>query len=229
MNRSLWKLANPALGSLLSLDDMITDSEHPDRIAFLRSSLNMFVAADSAWLQPGQWDKGLTTGDFPVGQSWLAVDSSLDDSRYVGVLASADPQGYTHVKTGFVCNTLAEMQEKIVELMGDPLMKLAITPTLEAHIAPYLDKRKIVVGYGELLKYTGLVKNLIVEGRLRHSGEVALTEHMNRAVAIKQQHAFALSSKRSPGAIELARCCVFASALASRPRAVGKAAMGFSS
>jgi hypothetical protein len=112
--------------------------------------------------------------------------------------------------------------------MEDPQMKLAITPSLEAHIPPHLDKRKQIVGYGELLKYTQLVKNLILEKRVawRAGEEEALGEHMARAVAIRQQHAVALSSKRSPGPIELARCTIFSSALAARPRAVGKAAMG---
>jgi hypothetical protein len=89
----------------------------------------------------------------------------------------------------------------------------------------------MIVGYGELLKYTQLVKNLIMERRIawKAGEEEALSEHMARAVAVKQQHAIALSSKRSPGPIELARCTIFASALAARPRAVGKAAMGNSS
>jgi hypothetical protein len=67
-----------------------------------------------------------------------------------------------------------------------------------------------------------------LEGRVAHHGEEALASHMNRAVAIRQQHAVALSSKRSPGSIELARLTVFACGIASRPRMVGKAALGAS-
>jgi hypothetical protein len=227
-DKQYWSWANPSLGTLLQFEDLEADSEHPDRISFLRGSLNMFVAADQAWLQPGEWDACATTDDFPTGASWLAVDSSLDDSRYVAVQAAPDQYGTVHVRTAFSVQTLRECQDKILEFMEDPLAKLAITPSLEAHVPPHLDKRKTIVGYGELLKYTQLVKNLILEKRIawREGQEEALSEHLGRAVAVRQQHSVALSSKRSPGPIELARCAIFAAALAARPRAVGKAAMG---
>jgi hypothetical protein len=228
MDMRYWKMANPSLGTLLQIDDMIADSQHPDRLSFLRASLNLFVAADQAWLQPGEWDNCATTDDFPEGPSWLSVDSSLDDSRYVGVQAASDIRGTVHVRTMFSVQTLRDCQDEILRIMEDPQVKIAITPSLEAHIPPHLDKRKTIVGYGELLKYTQLVKNLILERRIawKQNNEEALGEHMARAVAIRQQHAIALSSKRSPGPIELARCTIFCSALAARPRAIGKAAMG---
>jgi hypothetical protein len=231
MDMKYWRMANPSLGTLLQLEDMVADSQHPDRLSFLRASLNLFVAADQAWLQPGQWDNCSTDEDFPQGPSWLSVDSSLDDSRYVAVQAGSDDRGIVHVRTMFSVQTLRECQDEIVRIMEDPHVKLAITPSLESHIPQHLDKRKMIVGYGELLKYTQLVKNLIMERRIawKAGEEEALSEHMARAVAVKQQHAIALSSKRSPGPIELARCTIFASALAARPRAVGKAAMGNSS
>ena len=231
MDMRYWRMANPSLGTLLQLEDMIADSQHPDRLSFLRASLNLFVAADQAWLQPGQWDNCATDEDFPDGPSWLSVDSSLDESRYVAVQAGSDDRGIVHVRTMFSVQTLRECQDEIVRIMEDPQVKLAITPSLESHIPQHLDKRKMIVGYGELLKYTQLVKNLIIERRIawKAGEEEALSEHMARAVAVKQQHATALSSKRSPGPIELARCTIFASALAARPRAVGKAAMGNSS
>ena len=225
---SWWAWANPSLGTLLQLEDMLADADHPDRISFLRASLNLFVAADQAWLQPGEWDKCLTSDPFPEGQTILAVDSSIDESRYMGVVAGVDDKNRVHVKTAFNVATLRECEEQISEFMEDPLCRLAITPSLEAHVPAHLEKRKTIVGYGELLKWTGLTKNLILEGRLAHAGEEQLSSHMNRAVAIRQQHAVALSTKRSPGSIELARLVVFCAGIASRPRLAGKAAMGIS-
>jgi hypothetical protein len=225
---SWWAWANPSLGTLLQIEDMIADSDHPDRISFLRGSLNLFVAADQAWLQPGEWEKCLTTDPFPEGNAILVVDSSIDESRYVGVVAATDTAGTVHVKTAFNVQTLRECEEQILSYMEDPTTRLAITPSLEAHVPQHLEKRKTIVGYGELLKWTGLTKNLILEGRIAHNGEEALASHMNRAVAIRQQHAVALSSKRSPGPIELARLVVFGAGIASRPRLAGKAAMGIS-
>ena len=224
-----WGQANPALGVLIQFEDLVQDAQHPDRISFLRGGLNLFVDADAAWLQPGEWESCRTDEPFPVGgQRWLAVDSSLDDSRYLGVEAAVHESGLIHVRPTFTVATLGECLREIGHAMEDPAVKLAITPALGDHVPSHLEKRKTIVGYGELLKWTGLAKNLILERRLVHSGEEALAEHMNRAVAVKQNHATALSSKRSPGPIELARLAVFAAALASRPRAVGKASMGIS-
>jgi len=229
MDTTHWVQANPSMGTLVQLEDLLTDADHPDRISFLRGGLNLFVDADAAWLQPGEWEACRTDQPFPdTGQIILAVDSSLDDSRYLGIEAGVDHLGRVHVRPAFQVATLAECQAQILGRMENAQVKLAITPTLEAHVPPHLEKRKTIVGYGELLKWTGLAKNLIMERRICHAGEEALAEHMNRAVAIRQQHAVALSSKRSPGPIELARLTIFAAGLASRPRAVGKAALGTS-
>jgi hypothetical protein len=62
---------------------------------------------------------------------------------------------------------------------------------------------------------------------LIHRGEEMLNDHMNRAVAVVQAHSLVLSSKRSPGSIELARCCIWAAALASQPRTRVRAAVAF--
>jgi hypothetical protein len=63
---------------------------------------------------------------------------------------------------------------------------------------------------------------MIHEKLLWHTGENMLAEHVQRAVAVRSQNSIALSSQRSPGPIELARCLVWSAALASRPTATGK-------
>jgi hypothetical protein len=97
-------------------------------------------------------------------------------------------------------------------------MKLAITPSIEGHLPERYKPRKTIVGYGELLKWTGLVRALIAgEGRVLHRGDRLLAEHVARAVSVKQAQAVVLSSKRSPGEITLARLLVFAVAMVSKP------------
>jgi hypothetical protein len=44
-----------------------------------------------------------------------------------------------------------------------------------------------------------------------------LAEHVGRAVAVKTPGTIALSSNKSPGPIELARCLVWAAGIANRP------------
>jgi hypothetical protein len=221
MDTKWWGWANPALGHTLELESLLLDADHPDRSSFLRGSLNQFVNADACWLQPGQWDACLSDIEGPEG-GWIAVDSSLDGSRYVAVRAAVDDVGVAHVKVEFVVQSLAEMQEAVLKACQNPQVMLAVTPTLEHHVPISLARRSKVVGYGELMKYTSLVKGMINDGRIVHMGQSNLAEHMNRAVAINQQNALALSSKRSPGPIELARCTIWAAALASRPKQGGK-------
>lgn len=94
---------------------------------------------------------------------------------------------------------------------------LAVTPSLEIHLPPFTNKRFTVVGYNELLKYTGLVKTMILEERVLHRGEQILAEHVNRAVLVKTVQGVVLSSQKSPGPIELTRCMIWASAMVSKP------------
>jgi hypothetical protein len=93
---------------------------------------------------------------------------------------------------------------------------------LEVHCPLALERRRVIVGYRELLKWTLTVRSMIVEGKIVHRGEASLGEHVERAVMVKHQGSVALSSTRSPGDITLARCMVWAAALESKPNHGGK-------
>jgi hypothetical protein len=77
-----------------------------------------------------------------------------------------------------------------------------------------------MVGYRELGMWTGLVRALIAERRVAHRGDQLLTEHFARAVAVRTEHGQGLSTARSPGPIEAARCGVWATALVTAPPVV---------
>ena len=79
-----------------------------------------------------------------------------------------------------------------------------------------------MVGNRELQRWTVGARAAILEGKIRHDGSALLAQHCERAVAVKNQGAITLSSLRSPGPIELARCLVFAIAMVSKPAIVGK-------
>jgi len=102
--------------------------------------------------------------------------------------------------------------------MADHSVTLALTPTLEIHIPHVLDKRYMIVGYNELLKFTSLVRSMILEERVTHRNETILAEHINRACLTKTVQGAVLSSQKSPGPIELARCLVWAVAYVSKPQ-----------
>jgi hypothetical protein len=53
-----------------------------------------------------------------------------------------------------------------------------------------------------------------------------LAEHCNRAVLVAAQGAKVISTQRSPGPIEAARCMITAAAMVSRPGGASKPSMG---
>jgi hypothetical protein len=222
---SWWGYANPALGHTLDLETLIAESKSPNRIAFLRASLNLWVAADQGWLDPGVWDRLLYDGPQLPPAAVLAVDSSQDGGRYVGVIAHDLGDGRAVIDVGFVVGTEAEMWDRVAQILPAGAA-LAVTPGIDIHVPKILESRKTVVGYGELVKWTALVRSMILEGRILHTGAQQLAEHIGRAVAVKTQAGLVLSSQKSPGPIELARCSVWAAALATRSRWKAKPAVG---
>jgi hypothetical protein len=194
------------------------ESQEDDRAAFLRGAMNLWVATDQGWLQPGQWEACKTDTPMPAG-GVIAVDSTPTDSQYYGLRAQVDEHGIVHVTPVFVVDTVQKMQDEVAQIMSDGKMLLAISPTLEHHVADY-PARKTTVGHAEIMKYTSLVRSMIQQDppQIAHHGEELLAEQVNRAVAVRHANALQLSSKRSPGEITLARLMVFAAAIVSRPQ-----------
>jgi hypothetical protein len=213
-----WVLANPALGKTVTIEALRAVSK---KDSFLRAHLNMWVSARGAWLPSGVWDKQKTDIAMPTG-GVLAVDTDLTDGRYVGVRSTVS-ESKAHVCVEFMVDTEDDMWAEIERVMTDTTVNMVITPALHLHLPKTLERRTTVIGYGELLKYSGLIQKMIIEGKVRHRGELSLAEHVNRAVLTKVHGSgVVLSSQKSPGPIELCRCMVWAIAESSRPKTVGK-------
>jgi hypothetical protein len=141
----------------------------------------------------------------------VAVEVSLDDGRYCAVRVNHTGQpGEVTATVEFVVDTMAEAWRRIEALAADPKLVIAVTPTLDLHCPLTLQRRRQIWGYQEVTRYTAAVRQLITEGKLRHTGETMLAEHVGRAVAGRTNGTISLSSQRSPGPIELARCLVAA-------------------
>jgi hypothetical protein len=224
-----WCYGNPALGhGTIEMATIQAESENPDRAQFLRASVNLWVASDKGWISSGIWPALKHDGDIPLTNSVIAIETSMDDARYFGVRAVQLPDRKTAVKVEFVCDSFVQVMLEVDRLATDPTVKFAITPSIDIHWPVRLEPRRTIVGYGEILKYTPTVRNMINEKRLVHDGSAQLAEHIQRAVAVRSQGSIALSSQRSPGPIELARCTVWAAALASRSQITGKPVIAFS-
>lgn len=219
-DRRTWVWANPALGTTINWDGLEAAAGGPDRSAFTRAHLNLWITAAKSWLPAGAWDRQTTLEPMPAG-GVLAVDVSLDDSRYVGVRAVSTPAG-VQVHAEFVVDSEAKMWAEVSRICADPTVALRVTPGLDVHTPLELRRRTEIRGYRELLTGTAICRSMILEGRVWHDGQAILAEHVTRAVAVKSQSSIAITSQKSPGPIELARCMVWAVVDASRPRAAGK-------
>ena len=208
-----WGWANPALGTTVTLAALRAASK---KESFLRAHLNQWITTRGAMLDPGVWESCTTDRSMPGG-GILAIDSSVDEARYVGTRATV-VDGQIMVDVEFVVDSEEAMWDEVARVMADRTVNLAVTPTLEIHLPPELARRAGTVGYGELIKYTSLVRGMIQEGRVVHTGARTLSEHMNRAVGVKTAQGYVLSSQKSPGPIEVARTAVWAIALVSRPQ-----------
>lgn len=219
-DRRTWTWANPALGTTITWDALEAAADGVDRASFMRAHLNTWISAAQSWLPVGAWEAQHLPDPMPDG-GILAIDTSVDESRYVGVRAVSGPVGVV-VHCEFIVDSEAKLWAEVERVMADTAVQLRLTPGLEVHCPLPLRRRMEIRGYRELLTGTTIARNMICEGRVWHTGQSILAEHMNRAVAVKSQNSVALSSQRSPGPIELARCAVWAVCDASRPKAAGK-------
>ena len=216
MTEPAWRYANPAIGSTIDIEVLRAEAEQPNRAAFLRSSVNLWIASANGWLQPGVWE-ALKTGDPMPAGGVLAIEQSQDESRYVGVRAAMNSHGKIQVSTEFVKDTLAECYEAVETACKDQTTRLLITPSFEMSLPTRLQRRSQMVGNRELQRWTAPIRALIIEGKIVHDGTMLLAQHVERAVAVKNQGAVSLSSLRSPGPIELARCLIFAATMVAKP------------
>ncbi|MGA0397101.1 MAG: terminase TerL endonuclease subunit [Ilumatobacteraceae bacterium] len=222
-----WAWANPALGHTITPKALQRASETPDRNAFIRAHCNLMVTAASSWLQPGLWNELETDSEMPSG-GVIAVDTDVTDNRYVGVRAAVDGDRRVHVTLAFSVNSMQQMWAELDKLTGDPTLQVALTPGLHALAPPALERRLLQFGQREIITYTTLVRNLIVEGRVTHTGQMQLNEQVNRAVASRNSAGVALSTAKSPGPIEMARCMVAAIGFAAKPANSRKPMIGSS-
>jgi hypothetical protein len=211
-----WAWANPALGTTITVDRLRRMAETPNRQAFLRAHCNVWISAAQAWLPSGLWESLEVDDELPEG-GILAVDTDLTDLRYVGVRVAPRADGLLHASTEFVVDSAARMWSEVERVLEDKTARLALTPGLAAVCPVEMQRRMVTFGTQEMNLYTAVVRNMILERRVVHSGQLSLSEQVNRAVAGRTGATITLSSQKSPGPIEMARCMVAAAGLAAAP------------
>jgi phage terminase large subunit-like protein len=117
MTPAAWAYGNPALGHTLEMSTIESESENPNRAQFLRASVNLWVASDRGWIPPGVWPSLKHEGDIPKG-GIVAIETSMDDSRYFGLRAVSLPDRRIVVTVAFVVDSFAALLVEVDRLKG---------------------------------------------------------------------------------------------------------------
>jgi hypothetical protein len=217
MDRRYWGYPNPSLGRSITMEALELAAAGPDKSSFMRGHLNVYLASAKSWLPSvGAWEKCQFDGPIPSG-GILAIDSSVDSQRFVGVRSAPFEDGTVGTTVEFIVDNEPEMWREVERVLEDRTVKLAVTPTLELHVPEHYKERSTVVGHGEISKYTSLVRTMIAEKRIRSTREEMFHQHVARAVGVKTSTGFIVSSQKSVGPIELCRVMIWSVALASVP------------
>jgi hypothetical protein len=77
------------------------------------------------------------------------------------------------------------MWAEVNRVMQDRDVQLRVNPTIHPNVPPDFARRTQIVGYREMKTATPMVRSMIIEDKLRHTGENSLAEHVTRAVMVK--------------------------------------------
>ena len=211
-----WAWANPGLGITITEQELRDKLQFVERGQFIRDHCNQWTSAVGAWIPHGTWEALEVDDEMPAG-GVLAVDTDVHDARYCGVRVAQRPDGKLQTKTEFVVESAEAMWEAARVVMEDANVQLALTPGLFALVPLDLSRRTKDFGQREMTTYTAIVRNMILEKKIVHNGQMSLTEQVNRAVSGRVGGTITLSSQKSPGPIEQCRCMVAAAGMAAKP------------
>lgn len=225
-----WELANPALGDFLHRDALKALLPPMTREAtFRRARLCQFATdTDGAFLPAGVWD-GLSTGrPIPDGaEIVLALDGSFSDdtTALLAGTVSAEPHFDTvrvwqrpngddtyRVPVAEVEQTIRDAcrRWRVAEIIADPFRWTRTMQVLEAEKLPVVE---FPHSPSRLTAATGDLYSAALNGRLSHSGERRLAEHVAAAVITEDARGIRLakaSRSRAARKIDLASCLVMA-------------------
>lgn len=225
-----WELANPALDDFLHRDAIVALLPPKTREAtFRRARLCQFATdTDGAFLPPGVWE-GLSTGKpIPDGaEVVLALDGSFSDdtTALLAGTVSAEPHFDTvrvwqrtngddsyRVPVSEVEQTIRDScrRWRVAEIIADPFRWTRTMQVLEAEKLPVVE---FPHSPARLTAATGDLYSAAINGRLTHSGERRLAEHVAAAVITEDARGIRLakaSRSRAARKIDLASCLVMA-------------------
>lgn len=197
-DEELWARCNPAFHEFQNVDEFRSAFAMTPESAFIRYRLNGWTTSESAWLPAGSWlecesDRRLADGDRVIlgfdgawkGDSTALVACSLDDGHHLEVLGVWEaPIGDPHYRTPVdeVKRTIRDACQRfqVRELAADPYR-------FEQTLLELADEGLPVVEYptnsvARMVPATTAFYEAVVDRRISHDGNLALTRHLSNAV-----------------------------------------------
>jgi hypothetical protein len=190
--------------------------EIDSREDFLRAYCNVWVDAASSWLPVGAWTAARWADAAPEPEWWI-VEASPAEGRYV-VVAAGTVDGKVVVDVVATFRSELELWQFLAE-STPARVRLAVGVSMVPRVPLTLQRRTTPIGKRETDAQSAATAAAIVEGRLFHTGDPIMEEQVARIATYRTTRGdAAIRTAPNLGPVELARCVVFAWAVAGAVR-----------
>jgi phage terminase large subunit-like protein len=235
-DEKVWRQANPA--SWIQIRDLKRQLHDPglDELEFRRLHLNQWTRTREAWLPSGCWQSLITDQQIPDGADiYLGVDVGLyhdstavcwahilEDGRILLTAhvwsAKEDAAAHTFVPGGKV--RLEQVEQFIRDLRGRyRIREIAYDPRFFARSAEILEHERLTLvefhqASAPMADAYQSFYQAALEGRLAHTGDPILTQHIDATAATKTEHGWKVYKLKNSRRIDATVACVLAHARA---------------
>ena len=199
-----WRAANPGFDDLVAEDDFVSAARRTPEAEFRTKRLNQWVSGAQAWLPQGAWDELAGDFEWPADQDYvLGFDGSYSGDS-TAIVAVTVPKDDELPKVKLVATweknfdrdgddwrvPIAEVEATIIawcqqypqvrEIACDPFRWARTMESLLEHGLPIIEYN---TGYLKLMiPATAKVFDAVVEKKLVHDGNPALSRHLDNCV-----------------------------------------------
>jgi len=223
-----WAQANPALGTLISLDDIRAARESQSQEMFMTEQLCMFVDSMQGFLPAGAWDsleeRGLLIPDEARGQVFFGLDRSPSGEHGAVVAVWPSPTGHLWVEVVKEWDAGAS-DDTVIDYMAD--LSARWRPRAwcgdEGLLKDVFDRFQQATGYevhrvrgADRARAASAFYQQVVNKRIVHNGDALLADHLSAAARREVGDTWYLSRRHSARHIDAAIalvCAVHASTL----------------
>lgn len=240
-----WKLANPA--SWIDTEDLVRESKRHPLSVFRRLHLNVWTAAEDIWLPAGAWENCVSDERIQPGEDvWVGVDLGLTHDSTAVVEIAKRGEGYvvqahifaTHpdkskpapsahtvvpgerVSVALVENHIRDIarRQNIMEVAYDPWRFTRSAELLQDEGIPMTEFPQ---SNERMAPASQALFDAITGGLILHSGDEALTKHIQASTARDTGRGWRLDKKQNKSHMDASIAMAIALARAQVPEDSG--------